>query len=42
MMEGPEITSAEAIIDNGRFGKRVIRFETGRLAKHPSNKGEFP
>ncbi len=33
MMEGPEITSAEAIIDNGRFGKRVVRFETGRLAK---------
>ncbi|PID85174.1 MAG: polyribonucleotide nucleotidyltransferase [Chloroflexi bacterium] len=33
MMEGPEITSAEAIIDNGRFGKRTIRFETGRLAQ---------
>lgn len=24
---------SEAIIDNGRFGKRVIRFETGRLAR---------
>ncbi len=33
MMEGPEIVAAEAIIDNGRFGKRVVRFETGRLAK---------
>ncbi|GAB47338.1 polyribonucleotide nucleotidyltransferase [Mobilicoccus pelagius] len=32
-MEGPEITSTEAIIDNGRFGTRTIRFETGRLAK---------
>ncbi|MFI7587662.1 polyribonucleotide nucleotidyltransferase [Spongisporangium articulatum] len=32
-MEGPEITAAEAIIDNGSFGKRVVRFETGRLAK---------
>ena len=32
-MEGPEIKFAEAKIDNGRFGKRVIRFETGRLAQ---------
>lgn len=32
-MEGPEIQFAEAIIDNGKFGKRVVRFETGRLAK---------
>ncbi|ELT42872.1 polyribonucleotide nucleotidyltransferase [Arthrobacter nitrophenolicus] len=32
-MEGPEIQFSEAIIDNGRFGKRVVRFETGRLAK---------
>ncbi|PBB09220.1 polyribonucleotide nucleotidyltransferase [Kocuria sp. WRN011] len=32
-MEGPEIQSAEAIIDNGSYGKRVVRFETGRLAK---------
>ncbi|KPN17971.1 MULTISPECIES: polyribonucleotide nucleotidyltransferase [Arthrobacter] len=31
-MEGPEIQYSEAVIDNGRFGKRVIRFETGRLA----------
>ena len=33
MMEGSDIIAAEAIIDNGRFGKRVVRFETGRLAK---------
>ncbi|MCD4549386.1 MULTISPECIES: polyribonucleotide nucleotidyltransferase [unclassified Schaalia] len=33
MMESNEIVAAEAIIDNGRFGKRVVRFETGRLAK---------
>ena len=32
-MEGPEIQFAEAVIDNGRFGKRTIRFETGRLAQ---------
>ncbi len=32
-MEGPEITSAEATIDNGQFGTRTIRFETGRLAQ---------
>ncbi len=32
-MEGPEITFAEAVIDNGSFGKRTIRFETGRLAR---------
>ncbi len=31
-MEGPEITSAEAVIDNGSFGTRTVRFETGRLA----------
>ncbi len=34
-MSGPEenITSADAIIDNGRFGKRTITFETGRFAR---------
>ncbi|MDO4252833.1 MAG: polyribonucleotide nucleotidyltransferase [Rothia sp. (in: high G+C Gram-positive bacteria)] len=32
-MEGPEIQFAEAIIDNGKFGQRTVRFETGRLAK---------
>ncbi|MBO0607420.1 polyribonucleotide nucleotidyltransferase [Myceligenerans salitolerans] len=32
-MEGPEIQFAEAVIDNGRFGTRTIRFETGRLAR---------
>ena len=32
-MEGPEIQFAEAVIDNGSFGKRVVRFETGRLAQ---------
>lgn len=32
-MEGPEIQYSEAVIDNGRYGKRVIRFETGRLAQ---------
>ncbi|HEU5144729.1 MAG TPA: polyribonucleotide nucleotidyltransferase [Dermatophilaceae bacterium] len=32
-MEGPDITFAEAVIDNGSFGTRKIRFETGRLAR---------
>ena len=32
-MEGQEIYSAVATIDNGKFGKREIRFETGRLAR---------
>ncbi|MGB8021261.1 MAG: polyribonucleotide nucleotidyltransferase [Candidatus Nanopelagicales bacterium] len=35
-MEGPEIHSAEAVIDNGTFGTRKIRFETGRLARQAS------
>jgi polyribonucleotide nucleotidyltransferase len=29
----PGVYETEAVIDNGNFGKRVIRFETGRLAK---------
>jgi polyribonucleotide nucleotidyltransferase len=32
-LEGPEITAAEVVIDNGSFGTRNVRFETGRLAK---------
>ncbi|MGO4536183.1 polyribonucleotide nucleotidyltransferase [Leifsonia sp. 2MCAF36] len=32
-MEGPEIKFAEAVLDNGRFGTRTVRFETGRLAQ---------
>ena len=32
-IDDPEVTAAEAVIDNGAFGKRVVRFETGRLAK---------
>lgn len=32
-MEGPEIKAVEAVIDNGARGKRVLRFETGRLAQ---------
>ena len=32
-MEGSDITTAEAVIDNGRFGTRTIRFETGLLAR---------
>ncbi len=32
-MEGPEIKFAEAVLDNGKFGTRTVRFETGRLAQ---------
>ena len=32
-MEGPEIKAVEAVIDNGSFGRRTVRFETGRLAR---------
>lgn len=32
-MEGQDVKHAVAVIDNGKFGKREIRFETGRLAK---------
>ncbi|GAA1137405.1 polyribonucleotide nucleotidyltransferase [Nesterenkonia lutea] len=32
-MQGPEIHTTEAVIDNGSFGTRTISFETGRLAK---------
>ena len=32
-MEGQDIHTTEAAIDNGSFGTRTIRFETGRLAR---------
>jgi polyribonucleotide nucleotidyltransferase len=32
-VEGPEIHTSEAVIDNGAFGTRTIRFEIGRLAQ---------
>ena len=32
-MESQDVQSAVAKIDNGKFGKREIRFETGRLAR---------
>ena len=32
-MSESSVYEAEAVIDNGSFGKRSIRFETGRLAK---------
>lgn len=32
-MEGPDVKFAEAVIDNGSFGTRTIRFETGLLAR---------
>ncbi|WP_028661777.1 polyribonucleotide nucleotidyltransferase, partial [Saccharomonospora saliphila] len=30
---GNAVHETEAVLDNGRFGKRTVRFETGRLAK---------
>ncbi|VDG76785.1 polynucleotide phosphorylase [Actinobaculum suis] len=35
-MEGPNVHSVEAVIDNGSFGTRTIRFETGLLAQQAS------
>ena len=35
-MTGPEVFTSEAVIDNGAFGVRRIRFETGRLARQAS------
>ncbi len=32
-MEGSNIQSAEIVLDNGPFGTRTVRFETGRLAR---------
>ena len=32
-MEGPQIYTAQAVVDNGSFGTRTIKFETGRLAR---------
>ena len=32
-MEGPDVKTSVAVIDNGKYGKREIRFETGRLAR---------
>ena len=32
-MEGLEVQASEAVIDNGSFGRRTIKFETGRLAR---------
>ena len=32
-MTGPQIHTAEAVLDNGRFGTRTIRFEAGQLAR---------
>jgi len=31
--EGPEITAVETVIDNGPFGTRTVKFETGLLAR---------
>lgn len=33
MMDDPEVVFSEAVIDNGSFGKRIVRFETGLLAQ---------
>jgi polyribonucleotide nucleotidyltransferase len=32
-VEGPELQFSEAVIDNGAFGRHVVRFETGLLAR---------
>ncbi|MDN5570928.1 MAG: polyribonucleotide nucleotidyltransferase [Propionibacteriaceae bacterium] len=32
-MEGPDLRFTEAVIDNGSYGKHVVRFESGLLAR---------
>ena len=32
-MEGPDVQFTEAILDNGKFGKHTVRFESGLLAR---------
>ena len=32
-MDGSSVSATEAILDNGPFGSRTVRFETGRLAR---------
>jgi polyribonucleotide nucleotidyltransferase len=32
-MDAQNVHTSEAVIDNGSFGKRTVRFETGRLAR---------
>ena len=32
-MEGPDLHYTEAVIDNGSYGKHVVRFESGLLAR---------
>ncbi|MFP5252790.1 MAG: polyribonucleotide nucleotidyltransferase [Actinomycetes bacterium] len=32
-MEGPEIFAVETVIDNGKYGQRTVKFETGLLAR---------
>jgi polyribonucleotide nucleotidyltransferase len=32
-VEGPVISAVETVIDNGRFGTRTVKFETGLLAR---------
>ena len=35
-MEGPDLHFTEAVIDNGSYGKHVVRFESGLLARQAS------
>ncbi|HET8718390.1 MAG TPA: polyribonucleotide nucleotidyltransferase, partial [Nocardioidaceae bacterium] len=32
-MEGPIVSAVETVIDNGKFGQRTVKFETGLLAR---------
>ncbi|MDR1767223.1 MAG: polyribonucleotide nucleotidyltransferase [Propionibacteriaceae bacterium] len=35
-MQGPDLQYTEAVLDNGSFGKHVVRFESGLLARQAS------
>ena len=31
--EGPIVSAVETVLDNGKFGTRTVKFETGLLAR---------
>ena len=33
MNEGPVVSAVETVLDNGKFGTRTVKFETGLLAR---------
>ena len=42
LAEGPEISAVETVIDNGKFGTRTVKFETGLLARQAAGSVTLP